>query len=137
MNNKRKASAAFSPDFIARVVDTVKISILATLATLLGTIVVMTVLQSSSHESPYRFCLAAVTDDSCVMRPGIIIGDKIMKSPDKLLEYFGSIPERVHNEWRVWVMDKEKLSTVELTVEEFYVWIDTVWHPLLAEANTS
>lgn len=89
---------------------------------------------SDSPGSAYRFCLSTASGDSCVMRPGIIIGDKVNKSSDKLLDYFGSVPERVQNKWRVWVMDIENSSTIELTVKEFYAWIDTVWHPLQVEA---
>ena len=70
------------------------------------------------------------------MGPGVIIGDKINRSPDQLLDYFGSIPERVQRKWRVWVMDDDKSSTIEMTVADFYAWIDAVWNPPQAEANT-
>ena len=79
------------------------------------------------RNSPYRFCLAAADGDSCVLRPGIMIGDKISKSPDKLLKFFGGIPDRVQRKWRVWIMDVENSKTTELTAAEFYVWIDSVW----------
>ena len=96
----------------------------------------ITVLKPASHSTPYRFCLATETEDSCVHRPGKSFGKKTYRTPDKLLDYFGSIPERVQQQWRVWVMDAEESRTVEMTVTEFYAWIDTVWNPLQAEANT-
>lgn len=138
MNRKRKAATALMPQqasgFIERVVDTVMVSVLATSTALLAAILVMTALQSTSHSTAYRFCLATETADSCVHRPGKSFGKKTYQTPDKLLDYFGSIPERVQQQWRVWVMDEEKSSTTELTVAEFYAWIDTVWHPLQVEA---
>ena len=57
-----------------------------------------------------------------------MIGDKISKSPDKLLAYFAGIPERVQRQWRVWVMDDEKSVTTELMVAEFQDWIAEEWH---------
>ena len=66
--------------------------------------------------------------DSCVHRPGIVIGNRISKSPDKLLRFFGGIPERVQRNWRVWIMDVENSNTTELTVADFYLWIDSVWN---------
>ena len=84
--------------------------------------------------SEYQFCLSKASGDSCVMRTDIVFGDKIMKSPDKLLDYFGSIPERVQQKWRVWVMDSEQSQTTEMTVAEFYAWVDSVWTPLQTKA---
>ena len=44
-----------------------------------------------------------------------------------LLKFFGGIPERVQRQWRVWIMDVENSKTIELTMAEFYLWIDGVW----------
>jgi len=84
--------------------------------------------QALNRNSSYRFCLAMESGDSCVHRPGIVIGNRISKSPDKLLRFFGGIPERVQRNWRVWIMDVENSNTTELTVADFYLWIDSVWN---------
>lgn len=136
MNRKRKVATVLTRDFIERVVDTFLYAVLAAATLLLAAILVTTVLQSLNSKSPYLFCLATETEDSCVHKPGIVLGKKTYRTPDKLLDYFGSIPERVQNKWRVWVMDADKSSTIELTVAEFYSWVDSVWKPLL-EAEES
>ena len=116
--------------------DTFLFAVLAISVALLTAILVMNLLQSLSHKPPYKFCLATEQEDACVHRPGKSFGKKTYRSPDKLLDYFGSVPERVQQQWRVWVMDAEESRTIEMTVTEFYAWIDTVWNPLQAEANT-
>ena len=85
-------------------------------------------LSVKSSSAPYRFCLATETSDTCVQRPGIVLSNKVSRSPDKLLKFFGGIPERVQRKWRVWIQDVEQSKTTELTVAEFYAWIDSVWN---------
>lgn len=82
---------------------------------------------ATNRSSSYRFCLAAADGDSCVLQPGIVIGNKVRRSPESLLEFFGGIPERVQQKWRVWIMDVKHSNTTELTVAEFYLWIDSIW----------
>ena len=89
---------------------------------------VMNLTQEANDGTSYRFCLATATSDSCVLRPGVLIGDKISNSPDKLMRYFRNIPDRVQMQWRVWIMDDEKSLTSEVTVAEFYKWIENVWN---------
>lgn len=136
MDQKRKQMQDLIPkhtrDSFKRFADDFVFVISITAVAIAVAILVSTLLHSTSHKSPYRFCLATESEETCVYRPGIIIGDKISKKPDKLLDYFGSIPARVQDQWRVWVMDVEKSETVEMTVAEFYDWIDSVWHPLQA-----
>ncbi len=86
-------------------------------------------------DDSYRFCLATATSAECVRRPGSILGKKISKSPDKLLRYFASIPERVQQQWRVWVMDDEQSKTIEMTVAEFYSWMDSYRESRVAHEN--
>ncbi len=99
MNHKRKRAKILIPKqtlrSLKRLADAVLFAIMVTsVASGVATLVVA-VLQPAGHSTPYRFCLSTASSDSCVMRPGIIIGNKVSKSPDKLLEFFGSIPERV------------------------------------------
>ena len=56
------------------------------------------------------------------LRPQIrqSIRQKDIPGADKLLDYFGGIPERVQQKWRVWVMAVEQSKTIELTVADFY-----------------
>lgn len=134
VNHKRKRVLDLIPkqtlQSVKRLAEAIVFAIGVTmLASGVATIVVA-VLQPVGHSTPYRFCLATASSDSCVMRPGIIIGNKVSKSPDKLLDYFGSIPERVQQQWRVWVMNLDESKTIELSVAEFYAWIDSVWKPL-------
>ena len=139
MNQKRKRATTLIPDHIVeslkRIVDAIVFTfMLSSLASAVA-ILVVTVLQSAGADSGYRFCLATASSDSCVHRPGIVFGDKSSASPDKLMDFFSGIPERVQRKWRVWVKDLEQLETTEMTVAEFYVWIESVWNPLRAEAR--
>lgn len=139
MNEKRKRATNLIPNHIVeslkRIVDTIVFAfMLSSLASAVA-ILVVTVLQSAGDGSGYRFCLATETSDSCVHRPGIVFGDKSNATPDKLMDFFSGIPERVQRKWRVWVKDLEQLETTEMTVAEFYVWIESVWNPLRAEAK--
>ena len=131
MNQKRKRATDLilkqTIDFLKRFVDAIVFAFMVTSLASAIAILVVLLLQPASDGSPYQFCLATESGDSCVRRPGIIIGDKTYRSPDKLLRYFGSIPERVQQKWRVWVMDDDKSNTTELTVAEFYAWVDSVW----------
>ena len=134
MNHKRKRAQDLIPkptkQSLKRLADAFLFAItVMSVASLVATLVI-TVLKPATHSTPFRFCLATETEDSCVHRPGKSYGKKIYRTPNKLLDYFGSIPERVQNKWRVWVMDTEESHTIELTVAEFYAWIDSVWTPL-------
>ena len=139
MNEKRKRATNLIPkklvETLKRIVDAiVSASVIVSLSSAVA-ILVVTILQSAGEDSGYRFCLATETSDSCVHRPGIVFGDKWSASPDKLMDFFSGIPERVQRKWRVWVKDLEQLETTEMTVAEFYVWIESVWNPLRAEAK--
>lgn len=137
MSHKRKRVLGLIPketlQSLKSLADAVVFSIGVTSAGLFVAILLYALLPPASRSTPFRFCLATASGDSCVMLPGIIIGDIVSKSPDKLLDYFGSIPERVQQQWRVWVMDTEQSKTIELTVADFYAWIDNVWIPLQGE----
>ena len=130
---KKNLTATIRSNLVARksrIIDLFLIIVTVIVISPIGSHIIASLLGSDLafiRDSPYRFCLVAAEGDSCVLRPGIVIGDKISKSPDKLLEYFAGIPERVQRQWRVWVMDDENSKTIELTVPEFYVWIDSVW----------
>jgi len=139
MNHKRKRAHDLIPKLtmqsLKRLADAVLFAIMVTSVASLVATVVVTLLNPVSIRTPYRFCLATETEDSCVHRPGRSFGKKTYRTPDKLLDYFGSIPERVQQKWRVWVMDSVQSQTTEMTVAEFYAWVDSVWIPLQADAG--
>ena len=139
MNQKRKRATNLIPkqivETLKRIVDAIVSAFVIVSLSSAVAILVVTVFQSVGEGSGYRFCLATETSDSCVHRPGIVFGDKSSASPDKLLDFFSGIPERVQRKWRVWVKDLEQLETTEMTVAEFYVWIESVWNPFRAEAK--
>ena len=139
MYQKRKQAKNLIPkqivESLKRIVDAIVSAFMIACLALSVSLLVVLVLQSVGDGSGYRFCLTTETSDSCVLRPGIVFGDKSSASPDKLLNFFGGIPERVQRKWRVWVQDLEQLETTEMTVAEFYAWIESVWKPLRAEAR--
>lgn len=139
MFHKRKRANNLIPkqsvESLKRMVDAIVFAFMIVFLASSVSFLVVTVIQSVGDGSGYRFCLATETSDSCVHRPGIVFGDKSSASPDELLIFFSGIPERVQSTWRVWVKDLEQLKTTEMTVVEFYAWIESVWKPLRAEAK--
>lgn len=139
MFHKRKRANFLIPkkvvEYLKRMVDAIVFAFMIVSLASSVSFVVVTVIQSVGDSSDYRFCLATETSDSCVHRPGIVFGDKSSASPDKLLSFFSGIPGRVQRKWRVWVKDLEHLETTEMTVAEFYSWIESVWNPLREEAR--
>lgn len=92
---------------------------------------ILTLFLSSSHsDSPYQFCLSEAGGDSCEAIPGRLSIGTSQDSPDKLLVYFSGLPERVHQQWRVWIKDMSVPETIEMTVSDFHAWVDSVWLPL-------
>lgn len=130
---KKNLTATIRSSLVARkrrIVDLFLIAVAIIVISPIGSQIIASLLDSDQklkRNSSYRFCLAAAGGESCVHRPGIVIGNKISKTPDKLLKFFGGIPERVQRQWRVWIMDVENSETIELTVAEFYTWIDRIW----------
>ena len=139
MFHKRKRANNLIPkqfvESLKRMVDAIVSAFIIACLALSVSLLVVAVIQSVGDGSGYRFCLATETSDSCVHRPGIVFGDKSSASPDELLNFFSGIPQRVQSTWRVWVKDLEQLKTTEMTVVEFYAWIESVWKPLRAEAK--
>lgn len=124
-SNSRKPDGAKN-----RIIDLLLITVAVIVISPIGSHIIASLLGSDvaiNRNSSYRFCLAQAEGDRCVLQPGVVIGKKVSKSPDKLLKFFGGIPERVQQKWRVWIMDVESSKTTELTAAEFYVWIENVW----------
>lgn len=130
---KKNVSAAIGSKLARRrdrIFDLCLIIIAATIISPIGNHVISSTLgldREFKRDMSYRFCLAEADGDACVSRPDVTNGRKFVKSPKRLLRYFDGIPERVQRNWRVWIMDVENSKTLELTVEEFYAWIDNVW----------
>ncbi len=132
MNSKPKRAPNLIPkgmkDFLGRLVETLFRAVLLTMLAVSLAGALLQVFESASYSSGYRFCLATETSDACVQRPNAFLASKVSKKPDKLLKYFGSIPERVQQQWRVWVKDEAQSRTTEMTVAEFYAWVNSVWN---------
>lgn len=99
MSAKRKRAKYRIPNLtlqsLKRLADAILFAVMVTVVASSVNILVLNVLRPASQSTPYRFCLATEQEDSCVHRPGQSFGKKTYRSPEKLLDYFGSIPERV------------------------------------------